>query len=168
MGVFLTVLLLAGILFTLILITKQRDIATVGIVRNITHKLKSRSLSTNYWQAGITLFVANAALFALAFVILFFLPYGAMVGLCLCIPLSLFTWMLFSEVWRGSWKDKVRMAFIGSTFFLFFLGWILWYYATLEPAYPGDDLFMVWIGVIIASIFTIGAMSVSMFVILRK
>ncbi|MGD6964334.1 hypothetical protein ACQCVB_19190 [Fictibacillus phosphorivorans] len=164
----MTVLLLAGIVYTLILLTKQRDFASVGMVRNISHKLKGHSLSTNYWQAGIILFVANAALFALAFVILFFLPYGAMAGLCLCIPLSLITWMLFSEVWRGSWKDKVKMAFIGSTFFLFFLGWIFWYYATLEPAYPGDDLFMVWIVVIIASIFTIGAMSVSMFVILRK
>ena len=60
------------------------------------------------------------------------------------------------------------MAFVGNSFFLFFLGWIFWYYATLEPAYPGDDLFMAWIGVIIASIFTIGAMSVSMFVMLRK
>ncbi|MBH0171196.1 hypothetical protein [Fictibacillus sp. 18YEL24] len=164
----MTVLLLAGIVFTLILLTKQRDIASVGIVRNITHKLKSRSLSTNYWQTGIMLFAANTALFALAFVILFFLPYGAIAGLMMCIPLSLFTWVIFSEVWRGSRKDKVKMAFVGNSFFLFFLGWIFWYYATLEPAYPGDDLFMAWIGVIIASIFTIGAMSVSMFVMLRK
>ncbi|MET3730130.1 putative membrane protein YGL010W [Fictibacillus halophilus] len=164
----MTVLLLAGIVFTLILITKQRDVASIGIVRNITYKLKEYPMSANYWQAGITLFVANAALFALAFVILFFLPYGAMAGLLMCIPLSLFTWVIFSEVWRGSWKDKVKMTFIGSAFFLFFLGWIFWYYATLEPAFPGDDLFMAWIGVIIASIFSIGAMSVSMFVILRK
>ncbi|MGM0806720.1 MAG: hypothetical protein ACQET8_18400 [Bacillota bacterium] len=164
----MTVLLLAGIVFTLILLTKQRDIASVGIVRNITHKLKSRSLSTNYWQTGIMLFAANTALFALAFVILFFLPYGAIAGLMMCIPLSLFTWVIFSEVWRGSRKDKVKMSFVGNSFFLFFLGWIFWYYATLEPAYPGDDLFMAWMGVIIASIFTIGAMSVSMFVMLRK
>ncbi|MED1864967.1 hypothetical protein P4V41_15975 [Fictibacillus nanhaiensis] len=164
----MTVLLLAGIVFTLILVMKQRDFASVGIVRNITHKIKGHSLSTNYWQAGITLFAANAALFALAFVILFFLPYGTMAGLLICIPLSLFTWVLFSEMWQGSRKDKVKMTFIGSAFFLFFLGWIVSYYATLEPAYPGDDLFMAWIGVIIASIFTIGAMSVSMFVILRK
>ncbi|WP_144704403.1 hypothetical protein [Fictibacillus phosphorivorans] len=164
----MTVLLLAGIVFTLILLTKQRDIASVGIVRNITHKLKIRSLSTNYWQTGIMLFAANTALFALAFVILFFLPYGAIAGLMMCIPLSLFTWVIFSEVWRGSRKDKVKMAFVGNSFFLFFLGWIFWYYATLEPAYLGDDLFMAWIGVIIASIFTIGAMSVSMFVMLRK
>ena len=136
MGVFLTVLLLAGIVFTLILIMKQRDIASVGMVRNISHKLKGHSFSKNYWQAGIALFAANAALFALAFVILFFLPYGAMVGLFMCIPLSLFTWVIFSEVWEGAMKDKVKMTFIGSSFFLLFLGWILRYYATLEPAYP--------------------------------
>lgn len=164
----MTILLLAGIVFTLILIMKQRDFASVGMVRNISHKLKGHSLSTNYWQAGIALFAANAGLFVLAFLILFLLPYGTMAGLLICIPLSLFTWVIFSEVWRGSWKDKVKMAFIGTSFFLLFLGWIFWYYATLEPAYPGDDLFMAWIGVIIASIFTIGAMSVSMFVILRK
>jgi hypothetical protein len=164
----LTILLLAGIVFTLILIMRQRDLASVGVVRNISHKLKGHSLSTNYWQAGIALFAVNAALFALAFVILFFLPYGAVAGLLMCIPLSLFIWVIFAEVWRGSLKDKVKMAFIGSSFFLFFLGWIFWYYATLESAYPGDDLFMAWIGVIIASTFTLGAMSVSMFVILRK
>ncbi|MBD7965150.1 hypothetical protein [Fictibacillus norfolkensis] len=164
----MAVLLLAGIVFTLILIMGQRDLASVVVVRNISHKLKGHSLSTNYWQAGIALFAANAALFALAFVILFFLPYGAVAGLLMCIPLSLFIWVIFAGVWRGSWKDKAKMAFIGSSFFLFFLGWIFWYYATLEPAYPGDDLFMAWIGVIIASIFTLGAMSVSMFVILRK
>ncbi|ANC75594.1 hypothetical protein ABE65_001520 [Fictibacillus phosphorivorans] len=164
----MTVLLLAGIVLTLILLMKQRDFASVGMVRNISYRLKGRSLSTNYWQAGIALFAANAALFALAFVILFFLPYGAMVGLLLCIPLSLFTWVIFSEVWEGAMKDKVKMASIGSSFFLLFLGYIFWYYATLEPAYPGDDLFMAWIGVIIATIFAIGAMCVSMFVILRK
>ncbi|WP_137791391.1 hypothetical protein [Bacillus sp. E(2018)] len=164
----MTVLLLAGIIFTIILLTKQRDFASVGMVRNLSLKLSEKSLSTNYWQAGIALFIANATLFALAFVILFFLPYGAMAGLLLCIPLSLFTWVIFSEMWRGSKKDKVRMAFIGSAFYLFFLGGIVSYYATLQPAYPGDDLFMAWIGVIIAFIFTIGAMSVSMFVILRK
>ncbi|MQR93890.1 hypothetical protein [Fictibacillus phosphorivorans] len=164
----MTVLLLGGIVFTLILIMRQRDFASAGVVKNISYKLKGRSLSTNYWQAGIALFAANAALFALAFVILFFVPYGAMVGLLLCIPLSLFTWVIFSEVWRGSWKDKVKMASIGSSYFLLFLGWIFWYNATLEPAYPGDDLFMAWIGVIIATIFAVGAMCVSMFVILRK
>ncbi|MBN3553089.1 hypothetical protein JYA63_02300 [Fictibacillus nanhaiensis] len=164
----MTVLLLAGIVFTLILIMRQRDFASVGMVKNISHKMKGHSLSTNYWQAGIALFSVNAALFALAFVILFFLPYGAMAGLLMCIPLSLLTWIIFSEAWMGTWKDKVKMAFIGSSFFLLFLVWVFWYYATLEPAYPGDDLFMAWIGVIIASIFTTGAMCVSMFVILRK
>ncbi len=164
----MTILLLAGIVFTFILLTKQRELASAGIITSISYKLKGSFLSTNYWYAGAALFAANVALFTVAFVILFFLPYGATLGLVLCIPLSLVTWMVFSETWDGSLRDKVKMACIGSSFFLFFIGWMIWYSMNLKPAYPGDDLFMAWIGLVIGMIVTAGAMSVSLIVILRK
>ncbi|KZE64784.1 hypothetical protein AWM68_08965 [Fictibacillus phosphorivorans] len=164
----MTIILLAGIVFTIILLTKQREFASVSFVTNISGKFQRSTLSNNYWIAGGFLFSANAALFALAFVILFFLPYGSTFGLLLCIPLSLITWLVFNEMWNGSFKDKVKMVCIGNSFFLFFIGWMTWYYLNLEPAYPGDDMFMAWIGFIFGIIFTTGAMGVSMFVILRK
>ncbi|MFG6495713.1 hypothetical protein P8610_10170 [Fictibacillus sp. UD] len=164
----MTIILLAGIVFTIILLTKQREFASAGIVTNISDKLQRSSLSKNYLFAGAALFAANAALFAIAFVILFFIPYGSTFGLLLCIPLSLMTWLVFSEIWSGSLKDKIKMARIGNSFFLFFIGWIMWYYTTLEPAYPGDDLFMAWIGAGIAVIGSLGAMSVSTFVLLKN
>lgn len=164
----MTILLLGGIVFTVILLIKQEELAAAGLVTSISSKIKGSSLSTNYWFAGASLFLANTALFAIAFAIFFFIPFGTTLGLVMCIPLSLFTWLIFSQVWGGSYKDKVKMVCIGNIFFLLFMGWTIWYYMTLEPAYPGDDLFMAWIGMIISIIFTVGAMSVSMFVILRK
>jgi hypothetical protein len=164
----MVIIVAAGIMFTIILLHKQRDLEAAGFIKSIGCKVKGSSLSNNYWVAGAALFAANAALFAIAFVTLFFMPFGTTLGLVMCIPLSLFTWLIFSEIWEGSFKDKVRMACIGNTFFLLFMGWTIRHYITLEPDYPGDDMFMAWIGLVLSNVFTVGAMLVSMFVMLRK
>jgi hypothetical protein len=138
----MVIILGAGIMFTIILLHKQRDLEAAGFIKSIGCKVKGSSLSNNYWVAGAALFAANAALFAIAFVTLFFMPFGTTLGLVMCIPLSLFTWLIFSEIWEGSFKDKVRMAFIGNTFFLLFMGWTIRHY-----------MFMAWIGLVLIKCF---------------
>jgi hypothetical protein len=167
-GEWMSILLIAGMILTVILLTKQKDWSSVGFITNISYKLKGSLLSQNFWLAGAALFSANTALFGIAFVIMFFLPMGTILGLLLCIPLSIFTWLFISEIWDGDDKDKIKMACVGNSFFLILMIWAIWYYITLEPAYPGDDLFMAWIGLVFSLILGLGAMAVSMFVILRN
>lgn len=164
----MSILLLAGLILTVILLVKQREWASAGFMTVLSYKLKGSSFTKRYWVAGGALFAANTALLGIAFVIMFFLPFGTILGLILCIPLSLFTWLFFSEIWEGNYKDKVKMACLGSSFFLILMVWAVWDYMTMEPAYPGDDLFMVWIGLIFSLILGFGALAVSMFVILRN
>jgi hypothetical protein len=164
----MSILLIAGMILTVILLTKQKNWASADFVTNIRYKLHGSVISRNFWLAGAALFGANAALFGIAFFIMFFLPMATILGLLLCIPLSIITWMIISEIWDGNNKDKIKMACLGNSFFLILMTWAIWYYITLEPAYPGDDLFMAWIGLIISLILGLGAMLVSMFVILRN
>ncbi|MFE1245822.1 hypothetical protein ACFW35_17050 [Fictibacillus sp. NPDC058756] len=164
----MSIFLIAGMILTVILLTKQKDWSSVGFLTNFSYKLKGSRLSQNFWLAGAALFAANTALFGIAFVIMFFLPMGTILGILLCIPLSIFTWLFISEIWDGKEKDKIKMACVGNSFFLILMIWAIWHYIILQPAYPGDDLFMAWIGLIFSLILGVGAMTVSMFVILRN
>jgi hypothetical protein len=164
----MSIILVAGLILTVILLSKQKAGSSAGFLTNISYKLKGSLLSQNFWLAGAALFAANTALFGIAFVIMFFLPMGTILGLLLCIPLSIFTWLFISEIWDGNDKDKIKMACVGNSFFLILIIWAIRYYITLEPAYPGDDLFMAWIGLIFSLILGVGAMAVSMFVIIRN
>jgi hypothetical protein len=164
----MTIILVAGLILTVILLSKQKAGSSAGFLTNISYKVKGSLFSQNFWLAGAALFAANTALFGIAFVIMFFLPMGTILGLLLCIPLSIFTWLFISEIWDGNDKNKIKMACVGNSFFLILIIWAIWYYITLEPAYPGDDLFMAWIGLIFSLILGAGAMAVSMFVILRN
>ncbi|WNB91799.1 hypothetical protein [Bacillus sp. NEB1478] len=164
----MTILILLGMILTVVLLSAKKVWVPAGFVTSIRFKLKDSKLSTNHWIAGAAMFLTNALLFALAIILFFYVPFGMPICLIICIPLSMFIWYLFSETWQGSYTDKIKFACIGSSFFLVFIGWVVWKYSTLEPAFPGDDLFMAWIGTLLAIIVSSGAFVVSLFVILKK
>jgi hypothetical protein len=141
----------------------------IGMILTVVLIIKRKEISTNYWGAGALLFIANALLFALALFMTFFIMlFDMTLVLIVCIPLSIYVWYLFSKNWQGSYKDKIKMAVIGSSFFVAFIGWVIWKYTTFEPAYPGDGLLMSWIGVPIALTGSVSALLVSLFVILKN
>ncbi|MDR7074317.1 hypothetical protein [Fictibacillus barbaricus] len=164
----MTMMLLLGMIVTVFLLFGINAWTPSGVVTKIGDRFKGSKVSTNVWVSGAVMFVMNGLLFAIAFLIFFTIPFGMMLGLLICIPLSIFVWLVFSVTWQGTYKDKVKMSFIGNSFFIFFIGWVIWQFMRIEQMYPDEDNFMAWIGTLVAIIGSLGALSVSTFVILNK
>jgi hypothetical protein len=163
-----TIALLLGMILTIFLLFGLNEWTPSWFAVYYGDKFKDSKISKNVWVAGTVMFVMNGLLFATAFLILFTIPFGMMIGLLICIPLSIFVWLLFSVIWQGTFKDKVKMAFIGNSFFILFIGWVIWQFMRMEQMYPNEDNFMAWIGTLVAIVGSLGALSVSSFVILNK
>ncbi|WP_409300444.1 hypothetical protein [Peribacillus sp. SCS-155] len=105
------------------------------------------SLFHRPWQCGIVLFGIN------------FILFGSIVGSLLShinIPIialafiglagSMLAWTYLTVKWQGTQKDKRKMSFIGSSFYLVMALLFVYRYFTIKPSYPGDDLFMAYLG----------------------
>jgi hypothetical protein len=163
-----TIVILMGMILTAFLLFGQKVWIPAGFVANIGSKFKGSKVTTNIWVAGAVMFVMNGLLFATAFLLFFTIPFGMALGLLICIPLSMFVWFFFSEIWQGTYKEKMKMACVGNSFFIIFIGWVVWQFIRIEQNYPDEDNFMAWIGTLVVIIGSLGALTVSMFVLLRK
>lgn len=109
----------------------------------------------SYWLSGVFLFSMNAVLFCTTILLLLIpLPYIHLLIILLAVIVSIIFWATINKVWQGTKRNRLKMAAVGSSFYLllsFIFGYML---VTLEPAYPGEDLFMEAIGLLVAIIVT--------------
>ncbi len=141
-----------------------------GSENRLVQELKNTKWFHNYWLSGLVLFVINAVLFSLTCFLLylmtiFSIPFihllvmiGAVVG-------SIFIWFMFHHAWEGSKRNRLKMGTIGSSIYFILSILLLHWSVTIEPVYPGEDIFMRWIGIMFALIVTITAFLTCFFII---
>ncbi|MEK5080768.1 hypothetical protein MKX73_17740 [Solibacillus sp. FSL W7-1436] len=122
-------------------------------------KLNNAEWFQNYWLAGIFLFIANAILFfstaLLLYVLSYFLiPYVHLLVMILAVIGSIFLWMTINKTWHGTRKNRLKMAAVGSSFYLILSIILIYMFVTLEPSFPGDDPFMRAIGLLMGIVVT--------------
>ena len=70
---------------------------------------------------------------------------------------SIFLWIIVNKTWQGTRRNRLKMAAVGSSFYMILSLILIYMLVTLEPAYPGDDPFMRAIGFFMGIVVTIVA-----------
>jgi uncharacterized membrane protein len=159
----MSILLLIGILGVLsVIFLKNPLVNTIKTNNQLVLKLNHSTWFQNYWLAGIFLFLINAVLFSLTFLVLYALmflviPYIHLLVMFLAVIASVFFWLIMNKAWRGTKIDRFKMGFVGSSFYMILTIIFSYMLVTLEPAYPGEDTFMRFIGIVFAIIVAVVA-----------
>lgn len=159
----LTLLLFLGLVVVFFVIfLKAPLINTFGEDNILIDRLKSTGWFQNYWLAGMFLFIMNAILFfstaLLIYVLSYFLiPYVYLLVMVLAVIGSIFLWIILNKAWQGTRRNCLKMAAVGSSFYLILSLILLYRLVTLEPTYPGDDTLMRAIGMVMGIVVTIVA-----------
>ncbi|MCL6710152.1 hypothetical protein M8R20_24445, partial [Pseudomonas sp. R2.Fl] len=70
------------------------------------------------------------------------IPYLHLVLMFLATIVSIFTWSAFSTAWTGSFKNRLKMALTGSSFYLIVALIMVSQWLSVRPLYPNEDTFM--------------------------
>lgn len=71
-----------------------------------------------------------------------------------CCNRKYFLWIIINKTWQGTRKNRLKMATVGSSFYMILSLILIYMLVTLEPAYPGDDPFMRAIGLFMGIVVT--------------
>lgn len=140
---------LLGVFF--IIFNKSRIIEIIGDNNTLIHKLENAMWFQNHWLSGIFLFLMNAGLFLLTALFLygltyFFIPFVHFLVMFFAVIGSLFLWVIINKSWQGTKRNRLKMAAIGSSFYIILSLLFLYMLMTIKPFYPGEDTFMREIG----------------------
>ncbi|WP_237658385.1 hypothetical protein [Ureibacillus xyleni] len=84
----------------------------------------------------------------------FSIPFVHLFVMMLAVVVSIVFWMSVNKAWLNSNKNRIKMAAIGSSFYLLLTFLFLYLYVTIKPFYPGEDTFMRALGISLAMIVT--------------
>jgi hypothetical protein len=70
---------------------------------------------------------------------------------------SLFLWMIVNKAWQGTNANRIKMSILGSSFYILLSILFLYWLLNLEPSYPGEDLFMRSMGLMLGLMVSIVA-----------
>jgi hypothetical protein len=166
----LILFLLIGLLgLFLIIFIKRPIIEIIGENNKLVHKLKNAMWFQNHWLSGIFLFVMNAVLFFSTGLMLYVLTYYLIPFIHLLVMIfavigSIFLWMIINKAWQSTNRNRLKMATVGSSFYVISSFLFIYWLVTLKPSYPGEDTFMRAIGLVLGVIVTTVAF-ISCFVI---
>jgi len=143
----------------LVVILKRPIIAMRGNHNRLVGKLQQAKWFENHWLAGMFLFLLNAVLFALTYLLLsvlmfFFIPFMHFVVMAFAVIGSMVLWLVIHKAWEGSNKDRLKLGALGSSFYMLLTLVFVYWLVTLKPSFPGDDSFMKAVGLVIAIIVT--------------
>ena len=146
----------------IVLLLKKPFTRMIGRNNKLAKNLKNAVWFQNHWLSGMLLFIINAVLFFSTVFLLYGLsyltiPYLHLFVMLLAVIGSILLWIALSHVWRGTKQNRMRMSAVGSSFYFILSIIFIFLIVTLEPLYPGEDTFMRWIGLLIASTVTIVA-----------
>jgi hypothetical protein len=150
MSMFLIVGVLAIILFLFLRKPIVKKLESFGYLELDSEK--HRWLNS-HWKARGILFGVNALLFSctiligISYLLIPYLHIFIMIG---AVIVSLIVWIKFARSWSGSKLNQWKFALIGSSFYVVMIIFFSYWYVTLEPSYPGEDLFMAGIGLMMA------------------
>ncbi|XZF74967.1 hypothetical protein ACSBO6_15310 [Bacillus sp. AL-1R] len=156
-------LLLVFIVVCTILFKRDKVSFMLDDHNKLVFKLQSASWFQNHLMSGIFLFIMNAMLFFTTCLVLYFylltdlqIPYLHLLVMVLAVFASFFLWIIVSKAWQGTNVNRIKMSIIGSSFYVFLSILFLYWRLTLE-AYPGEDLFMRDLGLMLGLIVSIVA-----------
>lgn len=150
----MSLLILIGLLgMALVLFFRRPIIDMCNQDNKLIQKLKNTSWFQNHWLSGTFLFMMNAVLFFSTVVVLYGLtyiniPYVHLLIMFLAVIGSIFLWIIMNKVWQGTNRNRLKMAAIGSSFYVFLSLLFIYMLVTLQPSYPGEDTFMKGIGIL--------------------
>ena len=156
-------ILLIGILGGVFVIFLKNPIIDLVKQNNkLVYKLKNAKWFQNYLLSGIFLFVMNAILFFLTVLVLyvlmyFLIPFVHLLVMFLAVIGSIFLWIVINKAWQGTKRNRLKMAIIGSSFYICLTSIFFYWLVVLKPSYPGDDTFMRVIGLVFAITVTVVA-----------
>lgn len=141
----------------LIVLNKWPIIGMLGENNRMVKELKSARWFQSYWYAGLFLFVMNAVLFFLTGFLLFNVSMVSFVLLLMIIFAiigSFFLWAIIHKAWQSTNRNRLKMAAIGSSFYVILTFVFIYWSVTLEPSYPGEDTFMRGMGLFLGAFIT--------------
>ncbi|CAG9623738.1 hypothetical protein [Sutcliffiella rhizosphaerae] len=166
----MSLFLLLGLLGMILFLWFKRPILDKQAENNkLVDKLSKATWFQSFWFAGLFLFCMNGVLFFLAGLGLFILgyftiPFVHLLVMVLAVCVSIYLWISVNKAWQGTKSNRLKMSIIGSSFYLILTFIFAYLYITLEPTYPGEDIFMAAIGLFFAIIVTLTA-SITCFII---
>ncbi|XIH39529.1 hypothetical protein C1N68_18575 [Priestia aryabhattai] len=123
---------LAGMVLVLVMIIFSR---TLWVPSGMVERLGKKKWFQNHWLSGGYLFGINALYFGTTIFLLYLLMFLATI-------VSIFTWSAFSTAWTGSFKNRLKMALTGSSFYLILALIMVIQWLSVKPLYPNEDTFM--------------------------
>lgn len=153
------ILFVGSLIMLVIIFFKNPILSQLGKGNPFVHLLKKTPWFQSHWRAGILLFFMNTALFsttilALYIVGYFVIPYVHLIFMVLAVCTSIYLWVSVNKAWQGSKGDRLKLATIGSSFYMGLTVLFTFLYITLEPSYQGEDIFMQAMGLFLAIIVT--------------
>ncbi|MCZ8495421.1 MULTISPECIES: hypothetical protein [Priestia] len=142
----MSIFFLAGMVLVLAMIIFSRTLwMPSGVVERLSKKKWFQN--QNHWLSGGYLFGINALYFGTTIFLLYLLmftdiPYLHIVLMFLATIVSIFTWSAFSAAWTGSFKNRLKMALTGSSFYLIVALIMVIQWLSVKPLYPNEDTFM--------------------------
>ncbi|WP_394542603.1 hypothetical protein [Priestia aryabhattai] len=108
---------------------------TLWVPSGMVERLGKKKWFQNHWLSGGYLFGINALYFGTTIFLLYLLMFLATI-------VSIFTWSAFSTAWTGSFKNRLKMALTGSSFYLILALIMVIQWLSVKPLYPNEDTFM--------------------------
>lgn len=135
---------LAGMVLVLVMIVFSR---TLWVPSGMVERLSKKKRFQNHWLSGGYLFGINALYFGATMFLLYLLmftdiPYLHLVLMFLATIVSILTWSAVSAAWTGSFKNRLKMALTGSSFYLIVAFIMVIEWLSVKPLYPHEDTFM--------------------------
>ena len=123
---------LAGMVLVLVMIVFSR---TLWVPSGMVERLSKKKWFQNHWLSGGYLFGINALYFGATMFLLYLLMFLATI-------VSILTWSAVSAAWTGSFKNRLKMALTGSSFYLIVAFIMVIEWLSVKPLYPHEDTFM--------------------------
>ncbi|QOY35388.1 hypothetical protein AWH56_022295 [Anaerobacillus isosaccharinicus] len=156
----MTLFLFVGVLGVMVALLFKRSLLNiVPDDHSWVIKLRNRQWFSNYLLAGAFLFCLNGVLFfgtmlVLYVFIYFSIPFLHLFVMLFAVIMSILLWLIVHKAWCGVKRNRWKLGFVGSGFYFVLTSVFFYMYVTLEPTYPGDDLFMKGMGLFLAIIVT--------------
>lgn len=156
----ISLFLLVGGFFVFLLVLSKRPIINVINENNwLVQKLKKRKSFKNPSFVGMVLFMGNGVMFLITMAFLYLLmflliPYMHLIVMIIAVISSIFFWAIVHHAWNGTNKDRLKIATIGSSFYIIVCIIFAYWYVSYQPSHPEEDTFMAAIGFTIAIFVT--------------
>ncbi|TYR81481.1 hypothetical protein FZC66_06460 [Priestia megaterium] len=145
------VLLLGLIVIAVLIIFNNKLFGRVKYNNKIVQTLHTQQWFQNHWLSGLFLFGINVFLFGATALLLYLLtlieiPFIHILIMMGAVVVSILVWVSISESWNGTRRNRLKMGFLGSSFYLFLSLLCMYRWITLKPSYPGEGPFMAALG----------------------